>query len=62
MRCQEGSSQEKGPRWKITDSQLAELRESYAREAYPTRKVKEAFAAQFGCTYDWVKRWFDRQR
>ena len=44
------------------DPQLTKLRESFAREAYPTRKVKEALATQFGCTFDQVKRWFERQR
>ena len=59
---QTSRAKEKAPRWSPTDSQLAKLRESFAREAFPTRQVKEAFTAQFGCSYDWIKRWFERQR
>ena len=49
---QTSRAKEKAPRWRPTDSQLTKLRESYAREVYPTRKVKEAFTTQFGCTFD----------
>ena len=41
---QTSRAKETAPRWSPTDSQLAKLRESFAREAFPTRKVKEALA------------------
>ena len=59
---QTSRAKEMAPRWSPTDSQLAKLQESFAQSAYPTRQVKEAFATQFGCTYNYIKRWFERQR